>query len=443
MITRAALVAAITGGTVHGPDVEIQGAAIDSRVVTGGELFVPVVAERDGHDFIPAALDAGAAAYLTSSDAGSGPGTSVNVESTVVALAELGRWARGRLPRAVVGITGSTGKTSTKDMLGAVLSQSRRCVVSARSFNNDLGVPLTLFNAPDDTEVAVIEMGARALGDIRRLCGVARPSVGVVTNVGMSHIATLGSPEGVAQVKSELVKELPESGVAVLNADDPAVAAMASMCAGRVVTFGVDNGDVRAVDVAVDDHLRPCFRLVSPWGEAAVRLEVRGEHHVANAAAAACAALVLGAGLDEVAAGLGEATLSPWRMAVTRTGAGAVVLNDAYNANPMSTEAALRALARIDARRRIAVLGPMLELGDHSTGEHRRIGDLARGLGIDTLITVSAPGYGGHDVADPAAAAESIGAVGEGDAVLVKASRAAGLERLVALLVGDDGDAPW
>ena len=441
MKASAALIAGVTGGTLHGPDVECRGAVIDSRAVAGGELFVPVVAARDGHDFVAAALEAGAAAYLTST--APGEGTSVEVESTVTALAELGRWARGRLPRAVVGITGSTGKTSTKDMLGAVLSRSRRCAVSPRSFNNDLGVPLTLFNAPEDTEAVVVEMGARAQGDIRRLCRIAHPSVGLVTNVGMSHTATLGSPEGVARAKSELVKELPESGVAVLNADDPAVAAMAAMCAGRVATFGRDAGETRALDVVVDGDLRTAFRLVSPWGDARVRLEVRGEHHVANAVAAAAAALVLGVGMDDVVDGLGEASLSPWRMAVSRTGAGALILNDAYNANPMSTEAALRALARIDARRRIAVLGPMLELGAHSAREHRRIGDLARSLGIDRVIAISAPGYGGDDVADPAAAVDAVGPVAEGDAVLVKASRAAGLEHLVTALCGDAGATPW
>ena len=442
----ASVVAAVTGGTLRGPDVECRGATIDSRRVAGGELFVPVVADRDGHAFIPDAMKAGVAAYLSSDPqvpARAG-GTSVVVGSTGEALSELGRWARAKLPRAVVGITGSVGKTSTKDMLGAIVSRSRRCVVSPRSFNNELGVPLTLFNAPEDTEVAVIEMGARALGDIRRLCLVARPSVGLVTNVGMSHTATLGSPEGVAQVKSELVKELPESGVAVLNADDPAVAAMASVCPGRVATYGLQGGETRAVDVAIDDHLRPHFRLVSPWGRAQVDLQARGEHQVANAVAAAAAALVLGVALEDVAAGLGSASLSPWRMATARTTGGALVLNDAYNANPMSTEAALRSLARVGARRRIAVLGPMLELGEQSGSEHRRIGELARSLGIDMVITVSAPEYGGdHDVADANAAAEKLGTLGEGDAVLVKASRAAGLERLAALLTSEGGGEEW
>ena len=440
----ASEVADVTGGSRHGPDVEVSGATVDSRLVRGGELFVPVRAARDGHAFVDDALAAGAAAYLT--DLAPGAGTAIAVDDTVAGLTALGRAARRRLPDRIVGITGSAGKTSTKDLLAAALAVTFRTAASERSFNNELGVPLTLVNAPDDTDVAVVELGARGPGHIRFLCEIARPTIGVVTNVSLAHTEMLGSVEGVAAAKSELVAAVPPSGWAVLNAEDERVAAMAEATAARVLTFGLERGDVRATGLVLDEELRPSFRLVSPWGEADVRLEVRGAHHAANAAAATAAALAAGAPLGEVAEGLARARLSPWRMDLSRSAGGGLVLNDAYNANPASTRAALEALAAVPARRRVAVLGPMLELGDHAAAEHRRIGELARALGIDRLVAVAAPAYGGDDVADPDEAVSLVGAVGPGDAVLVKGSRAAGLERLAAALLAApapaDGSAP-
>lgn len=433
----ASSVADAVGGSLVGPDTVVSGATVDSRRVRGGELFVPVVADRDGHDFVAGALRAGAAAYLTSRPAAGG--TAVEVDDTVAALAHLGRAARARLPERVVAITGSAGKTSTKDLLAATLDGPFRPAASERSFNNELGVPLTLVNAPDDADVAVVEMGARGPGHIRALCLVAVPTVGVVTNVGLAHTEMLGDLDGVARAKAELIESLPTTGTAVLNADDRRVSAMAAASAARVLTYAVvaAGADVRAENRTVDDVLRPRFRLVSPWGAADVRLAVSGAHHVANALAAAAAALAVGAPLDAVVTGLGRARLSPWRMELSRTAGGGIVLNDAYNANPASTEAALRALATLAARRRVAVLGPMLELGRHSAGEHRRIAALARALGIDVVIAVGAPAYGADNVDSVEAAAAAVGPVGEGDAVLVKGSRAAGLERLAAALVGD------
>ncbi|MBV8160185.1 MAG: UDP-N-acetylmuramoyl-tripeptide--D-alanyl-D-alanine ligase [Acidimicrobiia bacterium] len=429
-------IADVTDGRVSGPDVTVDGAAIDSRTLRPGALFVPMVAERDGHEFISDALARGAAAYLTARPPVGG--TAVAVEDTSAALAALGRWARRRLPGPVVGITGSAGKTSTKDLLGAVLQRVLPTVVSERSFNNELGVPLTLVNGDDGTRAAVLEMGARGAGHIAWLCDMARPDVGLVTNVSAAHTELFGSVEAVALAKGELVAALPASGTAVLNAEDERVRRMSARTEARVVTFGVTEGDVRAVDAVVDDELRVSFRLVSPWGEADVRLGARGAHQAANAAAAAAAALALGVPVDHVAAGLASAVLSPWRMEVTRTPEGVLVINDAYNANPASTAAALRALAAAPAGRRIAVLGPMLELGELSEGEHRRIGALARSLGIEVL-SLGAPGYGVRSVGSVDEALGALGALGVGDAVLVKASRAAGLERLAARLTGGAG----
>jgi UDP-N-acetylmuramoyl-tripeptide--D-alanyl-D-alanine ligase len=439
---RTSDVAAVTGGRLVGPDVTVSGAAIDSRLITGGELFVPVVAERDGHDFVAAALAAGAAAFLTARPAGSlapgaAPGpTAVEVGDTRQALAALGRHGRelldGQVDGRVVGITGSVGKTSVKDLLAAALAARWRTAASVGSFNNELGVPLTLLDAPGDTEALVIEMGARGVGHVAELCAVARPTIGVVTRVAAVHTETFGTVDDVARAKGELVEALPASGVAVLNAGDARVAALAARTTARVVTFG-PGGDVRAEDARLDADLHPSFRMVTPWGRAPVRLAVRGSHMVDNALAAAAAALVCDVPVDDVAAALGRADLSRWRMDLATLPSGARLLNDAYNANPTSMAAALRALAALDATRRMAVLGVMAEIGASSGDEHRAVGALARELGIE-VVAVDVPDYGGTLVDDLAGAVAAVGDLGPGDAVLLKGSRVAGLERLVDLL---------
>jgi UDP-N-acetylmuramoyl-tripeptide--D-alanyl-D-alanine ligase len=427
----AADVAAAVAGRLEGPDALVEGASIDSRTVRPGQLFVPVVAERDGHDFIAAALAAGAAAYLTSRPPVGG--TAIVVEDTVAALQALGRAARARVTGPVVGVTGSVGKTSVKDLLASVLSQRLRTAASERSFNNELGVPLTLVDAADGTEAVVVEMGARNRGHIAFLCGIASPTVGIVTRVAAVHTEMFGTIEEVAVAKGELIEALPADGTAVLFTGDWRVAAMATRSAAPVVMFG-PGGDVRAEDVEVDEELRPRFRLVSPWGDAAVALAARGRHQVDNALAAAAAGLACGLSPEEVAAGLAVATLSPWRMELATAPSGAHVLNDAYNANPTSTAAALRSLAALPATRRTAVLGLKAERGPTSDADHAEVGALARSLGV-RVIAVAAPAYGGEDVPDVAAALVALGELGPDDAVLVKGSRVAGLERLAALLL--------
>jgi UDP-N-acetylmuramoyl-tripeptide--D-alanyl-D-alanine ligase len=426
-------IAKATGGALSGADVEVAGATIDSRQVVAGQLFVPVVASRDGHDFVAAAVAGGAAAYLTSRGPIEGvDAAAVEVGDTVEALAALGRHARTRLPERVVGITGSVGKTSVKDLLAQALAVRWRTSASTGSFNNELGVPLTLVNAADDTEALVVEMGARGVGHIAELSALASPTVGVVTRVAAVHTETFGTLEEVAAAKGELVEALPAGGYAILNAGDALVAAMASRTSAEIVTFGV-GGEVRAESPALDDELRPSFRLVSPWGGAPVRLAVRGEHMIDNALAAAAAALVCGVPVAAVAEAAGAAALSRWRMDLVRLASGALVVNDAYNANPTSMGAALRALARLPARRRVAVLGLMAELGASSDEEHVAVGRLARDLGID-VIGVAAPAYGGTTVAGIDDVPVALGPLGSGDAVLLKGSRVAGLERLVGLL---------
>ena len=426
-------IAKATGGVVSGPDVGVSGATIDSRHVVRGQLFVPVVAARDGHDFVADAIAAGAAAYLTSRGPLDGvDATAVEVDDTVAALGAVGRHARTRLPDRVLGITGSVGKTSVKDLLAVALAARWLTSSSIGSFNNELGVPLTLVNAAGDTEALVVELGARGLGHIAALCALAAPTVGVVTRVAAVHTETFGTLEEVASAKGELVEALPDNGQAVLNAGDPLVVAMASRTSAGIVTFG-GGGDVRAESVALDDELRPSFRLVSPWGTAAVRLGVRGEHMIDNALAAASAALVCAVPLDGVAEALGTAVLSRWRMDLVRLRSGALVVNDAYNANPTSMAAALRALVRLPARRRVAVLGLMAELGPSSDEEHRAVGAEARKLGVE-VSGVGIAAYGGTTVGDVDDVRAALGTLGEGDAVLLKGSRVAGLERLVALL---------
>lgn len=435
MDLRASEIAEATGGRLVGDDVVVRGATHDSREDASGALFVPIVAERDGHDFIATALEAGAAAYLTERPAGEG--TAIQVDDTMAALATLGRLARDRLPARVVGITGSVGKTSTKDLVTSVLRTRWTTAASARSFNNEIGVPLTLLDAPNDAEAVVVEMGMRGHGHLTTLCEIARPTVGVVTAVELVHAEALGSLDSVARAKGELIEALPASGKAILNAADRRVRLMADRTDAPVVFFG-EGGAVRAESVHVDDELRPSFSLVTPWGTGQVRLEVRGIHQVSNALAAAATGLALGLPIEKVTDALASPAASPWRMDLQRSPSGARVLNDAYNAGPASMRAALRALAALPGERRVAVLGTMAELGSHAESAHREIAELAASLGV-RVIAVDEPLYCCDEtVPDVEAALECLGALDEGDAVLVKGSRVAALERVAeALLEGD------
>lgn len=431
-ITASSLATALHGELV-GPDVETNGLSIDSRSVGGGQLFAAVRGERDGHDFAAAALAGGAAAVLVEHPVD--PGPSIVVDDVATALPLLASYVRDRLPDRVVGITGSVGKTTTKDLLASVLSRHFVTAASEKSFNNELGVPLTLANAPDDVQAIVVEMGARGAGHISTLCEMARPTVGVVTTVQRVHTEVMGGVEQIALAKGELIEALPADGLAVLNAEVPLVAAMAARSAAPVLRFG-DGGDVRALDVRVDDELRAAFELVSPWGGGPVRLGIRGVHNVANALAAATVALGLGVPLDEVVAGLESSGSSPWRMDLQRASSGLLVLNDAYNAGPASMAAALRSLESLPAVRRVAVVGVMAELGDTAAEEHRRITELAESLDVH-LVPVATELYGVAPVPDTDEALATLGGLGlgDGDVVLVKGSRVAGLEVVAAALL--------
>jgi UDP-N-acetylmuramoyl-tripeptide--D-alanyl-D-alanine ligase len=411
--------AARLAGTQVGPDVTVAGASIDTRTVLPGQLYVPIVGERDGHAFIGAALERGAPAYLTAREPVGG--TAIVVADTAMSLLGLGVVARERMEGGVIGITGSVGKTTTKDLLRSCLASNYVVAASERSFNNELGLPLTLVNAPDDVEWVVLEMGARGAGHITRLTDVGRPDVGIVTSVAMAHVEFFGDLEGVARAKSELVASLPPTGVAVLNFDDPLVARMASVSPCPVLSFGLGDAEVRAEAVVLDEDLRPRFELSTPWGGGEVRLGLHGVQQVPNALAAAAAALW---------SGVSTAGGSPLRMEVRRVPDGPVLVVDCYNANPASMEAALRSMAALPSGRKLALLGLMAELGSETVPQHRRTAQLAEELGIE-VVGFQTDLYGLRHVADPDDAVALLCTLQPGDAALVKGSRVARLEEVV------------
>jgi UDP-N-acetylmuramoyl-tripeptide--D-alanyl-D-alanine ligase len=449
-------VAAVTGGRLVGENREVSGVAIDSGEVRSGDLFVALAGERaDGHDFLRPAFEAGAAGALVQREA-ERQGPMVIVDDTGRALLDLAADERRGLQATVVGITGSTGKTSVKDLTSAVLATRFRVHASPRSFNTEVGVPVTLLTAEADADVVVCEMGSRGRGHISLLTDAARPQVGVITNVGLAHMEMFGSRQGVADAKAELVESLPEDGIAVLNADDPVVREFDRRTRARVLRFGIAaDADVRGEDLALDRDGRPAFTLVTPSGMERVELSVAGEHMAWNALAAAACGVGLGLSAGECAAGLKEARVSPWRMEVLEAPSGLRILNDAYNANPSSMAAALRA-ARVMAGegRCVAVLGEMAELGSITAEEHGRVGELVARLGIDRLVTVGKAadaiavsavreGVEPDRVKQCSTVEEALEAVladvRPGDLVLVKASRAVGLERLAERLTESGG----
>lgn len=453
-------VAAAVGGTLRDADpatVVTGTVEYDSRLVAPGGLFVALPGEHvDGHDFAAAALDRGAVAVLASRPVDA---PRIEVRDGIAALTALAAAVARRLTATVVGITGSSGKTSTKDLLGQLLARAGATVAPAGSMNNELGHPYTVLRADAGTRYLVLELGARGIGHIRHLAEVAPPRIGVVLNVGSAHLGEFGSRAAIATAKGELVEALPADGVAVLNADDPLVAGMAVRTRARVVTFGESAGaDVRASDVTSDELGRAAFVLHAGGGAAPVQLRYAGAHHVANALAAAAVALAAGMALPEVADGLGAAVpASRWRMELTERADGVLVINDAYNANPESMSAALRTLAAVAgarAGRSVAVLGEMAELGAAEQAAHEAIGRLAASLGVARVIAVGdaarpiqqAAALEGswHGearwVPDADAAIRTLATgLRAGDVVLVKASRAASLER-VALAIAEDPD---
>ncbi|GAB3431054.1 UDP-N-acetylmuramoyl-tripeptide--D-alanyl-D-alanine ligase [Flindersiella endophytica] len=447
-------IAGVVRGRVHGPaDVVVSAPAyLDSRSPIAGGLFVAIVGEHaDGHAYAD-----GAHAVL-----GTRPTSAptIVVADPVVSLGLLARHVLDQLAVTVFAVTGSQGKTGTKDYTAAVLRElagTDAVVSAAGNHNNELGLPLTALRATAGTRFAVLEMGARHTGQIAYLCGIARPRLSAVLNVGSAHLGKFGGQEAIARAKGEIVEALPAGGVAVLNADDPLVAAMATRTKARVISFG-QTGAVTWRDLTLDELGRPSFVLEYEGEAYPVTLLQSGAHQAANAAAAA--ALAIGAGLPPgaVAEALGHAqAASPWRMQVGQRADGLLVVNDAYNAHTESMRAGVEALAAIgerSGRRTVAVLGEMLELGDEHEAGHRAIGAVAADLGIDVLVVVGeaasgiAAGAGdriGEVVIVPGreeATAWLLRNAAAKDVVLVKASRGVALEQIADdLLAGNRGN---
>lgn len=450
----AAEVAQLTGGTlVAAPGTRVAGpTVIDSRKVAAGSLFVALVGETsDGHAHAAAAVAAGAALVLASRQVEGVPAVVVDDVPRALGLlaAEHLRRLRADGDLRVVAVTGSVGKTTTKDLLGQVLRPAGETVLPEASFNNEIGLPLTVLQAGPATTYLVLEMGASAAGDLTYLTGIAPPDVSVVLAVGTAHLGGFGGIDDVARAKSEIVTGLAPGGVAVLNADDLRVVAMREIAPGRVVTFGtVRDATLRAREVSIDRAGRVSAVLTLGDEAHPVTLNLFGEHHLTNALAAAAAAVELGVPLADAAARITAAqALSPHRMAVTERADGVTIIDDSYNANPDSMRAALKSLAVMAGRdrRSIAVLGDMLELGPGSRAAHEAIGLLVVRLNIKLLVVVGDGSSGladgaiqegswGEEVLElpdiAAAAAFLAGELREGDVVLVKSSNGAGLWRL-------------
>ncbi|MGB7962200.1 MAG: UDP-N-acetylmuramoyl-tripeptide--D-alanyl-D-alanine ligase [Propionicimonas sp.] len=463
----ASQLAGMVGGRLVGDPAVVVGpdVVIDSRLATEGALFVALPGDRtDGHAFVPAAVAAGAGAVLVSRPVDT-PAAQVVVDDVSQALGWLATAVVARAREVglrSVGITGSSGKTSTKDLLAAVLRVGGSTVAPQGSFNNEIGVPLTACGVDAHTRFLIAEMGARGQGHVAALCRIVPPDVGVVLNVGHAHLGEFGSVPAIALAKGELVEALGPDGWAVLNADDASVLGMASRTSARIATWSLkgepSHGDLRvwAEAITADEWQRHSFTLRAAGAReasVAVSLQVSGAHQVGNALAAATVGLIEGLDPEPVAQALSSAVaVSRWRMEIVRRSDGVVVVNDAYNANPDSMRAALEALAgmRRPSGRLVAVLGDMLELGIEAAAQHEAIGELAAQLGIDEVVAVgefaadivAGARRGGAEavaVLNPAAAlATALGLVSPPDVVLVKASRGLALESVAERLASAD-----
>ena len=446
-------IADIVGGELVGnAGSVISGISTDSRTVSGGDLFCAIVGSRiDGHECTEDAMASGAAAALVSKKV-AGPHVLVpkspdDLDPVIHALAKLAKHVRNlMLNIEVVGITGSSGKTSTKDMIGQVLSHAGKTHAPAGSLNNELGLPLTILSAPADLRYLVTEMGMRGMHQITHLCSIAQPSIGVVTNVGHAHIGEVGSVENIAKAKSELIRALPADGVAILNADDHRVSAMRGMTQATVFSYGFSaEADVRAEQVAINSNGTYSFELIYGGNRVATSIPMLGEYNVANALAAATVGLAVGMELEDIAAALTELKqMSKWRMEVIQLPKDVTIVNDAYNANPESMSAALETLASIPAEGKTwVVVGKMHELGESSKQLHEQVISHANQLEISNIVAVgeSADCYGLLDSSDSAAKSVwlpdfasatdyIVNGVNSGDVLLFKASRAEQFELL-------------
>ena len=464
-----AQVAEITGGEVFGdPNLTVSSVATDSRQISARWLFAAIKGERvDGHEYVQQALENGAVASLVT-HAVDGPHVLIQnidtgLDSVILALGKLAAYDRERFSDInVIGVTGSSGKTSTKDIIGQVIAHRGLTQSPVGSPNNELGLPMTILNSDPRTQNLVLEMGMRGLGHIDYLCQIAKPTIAVVTNVGQAHIGEVGSVDAIAQAKSEIVNGLNAKNWAILNHDDPNVLAMRTKTQAQVITYGLSSeADVRAENVELTSQGTYEFDVHFDGDQAHVKLPLLGEHNVSNALAAIAVAKICGMGISEAADALSKVKLvSQWRMEKTELPSGVILINDAYNANPESMSAALRTLAGIAAPGHSwAVLGPMGELGDFAIEQHDGIGRLAVRLDISHLVVVGEKAkamylgalqegsWDGESVWFPdfsSACDYIVERVKNPDVVLFKASRAGQFEKLAHLVevaLSDEGSA--
>ncbi len=426
----AADVARAVAGELIGSNAHLSGVSFDSRTISPGQLFVPIIDQRDGHEFIEDAIKHGAGAYLTSRETQGR--TAIRVNDTVVALLALGTWGRarldGQLEQRVFAVTGSVGKTSTKDLVASALGVAFKTHANERSLNNDFGLPTTILNAPDETQALVLEMGMRGFGEIARLCAVAKPQIGIVTAVANAHTERVGSIDGVARAKRELIEALPKTGTAILNRDDERVWAMHSATEATVLSYGTDGqADVRMTSCTIDDRGCATASVVSPWGKVELKMQVAGRHMAHNALAALCAVGILGVDVNLAAATISQAKISEARMQMRKLLNGVTVIDDSYNANPLSMRAALETLASIRADKKVAFCGLMAELAEPEK-EHTVIREYASQLGIE-LVAVNTDLYG-VDAVSFDQAKDRLAKLNRDDAALVKGSKVTGLVRL-------------
>jgi len=452
-------IAKIVGGKTFGDSSKVISAApvFDSRDAGKGSLFLALVGETtDGHNFTQDAQSRGATGCMTTREV---QGNGVVVSDVLIAVRALASYVRKQLTDLkVIGITGSSGKTTTKDLLASILSSRAECVWTKASFNNELGAPITLLECDSQTKYCILEMGARHQGDIAALCEMAKPNVGVVLRVGTAHLGEFGSIEKIAETKSEMIQGLGPDAVAVLGTYDPYTKAMHSLHAGRVIYFGQDSrDDVRAADVEMREA-RPHFDLVTPAGRDAVGMRLIGAHQVSNALAAAAVCTALDIPIEVIASGLSTADLaSKWRMQ-TNNVEDLLIINDSYNANPESMNAALDSLllfAQESGGSSWAFLGQMHELGSQSNDLHASVAAHAHELGIDHLVSIGTRAFAEgipaqsattlHYCEDIAQALSLVSHFEPGDVVLVKASRSEhfeilsqGLEDLWREMRGED-----
>jgi UDP-N-acetylmuramoyl-tripeptide--D-alanyl-D-alanine ligase len=451
MIRRLSQIAAACHGRLVGADREFNEVAIDSRKLLPGNLFAALHGERiDGHGFISAAAAAGAAGALVLRQV-EVPLAQIIVSNVEQALANAGRAARAQFTGPVIGVAGSNGKTTVKEMLAAILGQLGPCLATRGNLNNHLGVPMTLLRLEAAHRSAVIEMGANRRGDVEQLVQIARPGIGLITNAGAEHLEGFGSLEGAARAEGEMVAGLPASGTAVINGDDTYASLWRASTAARVCSFGLRHeADFCAEDLRLEVGVQGfCsrFRLRSPVGSVAVTLALAGRHNIVNALAAAAAAVSAGASLAQVATGLGQMQAVRGRLQFRRTRHGAWLIDDSYNANPSSARAGLEVLSELPGRRWL-VLGDMAELGEVAEASHRELGELARSLGVERLyafgplaaLAAESFGAGGESFRDATELARALdGALSPEVRVLIKGSRVNRLERVVeALLAPDD-----